>query len=469
MSESKVHEKNKTLMIGTIIYAIGNFGTKFLSFLIVPLYTYYISPSDLGNYDLFCTVINLLTPLLTLQISDAAYRWMINDEKNIIPCISVTYKLIAINCFIVTVLLVFINQIVPIYYCYYFIAILILGRILESSQKLLRGLKRQKLFAISGVLYTAIFVFLNLFFICYLRRGIESLLQSAIISNSITILFIIIKEKRLIKWDLKGDYKNLKNEMLKYSAPLVPTTLNWWIINSSDRFIIKYFLGSAANGIYAVSYKFPSILSTIYLMFNNSLTDMVLTNRDNEKENKVYFSDVFKKIYILGFSILFVIVPATKVVCELILSSTYKESSIYISFLYLGTIFQAFSSFFAVGYLKGKKTAGAAKTSVYGAIVNIIVNVLLINYIGLFAASISTFLGFFSMWIIRIYQTRNIFPIKIDWKNFILFFAISLFICTITIWTSVVIDLVLSIIGLLIFIYVNRFIIQKMLRKIKRS
>ena len=469
MLKSENYEKNKTLLLGTIIYAIGNFGTKFLSFLIVPLYTYYISPSDLGNYDLLCTTINLLTPLLTLQISDAAYRWMINDEKNVIPCVSVTYKTIAINCFITAVLLIVINQFVSIYYCYYFIAILILGRILESSQKLLRGLKRQKLFAVSGILYTAIFVFLNLFFICWLKKGVESLLQSAIISNIITILFIMFQEKRLIKWNLKGDYKKLKKEMLKYSAPLVPTTLNWWIMNSSDRFIIRHFLGSAANGIYAVSYKFPSVLSTIYLMFNNSLTDMVLANKENEKEDKNYYSNVFKKIYILGFSMLLVIVPATKVICDWILSSTYKESSLYISFLYLGTVFQAFSSFFAVGYLKGKKTSDAAKTSIYGAIINIIVNIALINFIGLFAASISTFLGFFSMWIIRVYQTRNIFPIIIDWKKFGFLFLISIAICTITIWTSTIIDFFLAVLGLLLFIFANRKIIEKILIKIKRS
>ena len=73
-------------MIGTITYAIGNFGTKILSFFIVPLYTYYIAPSEMGDYDLLMTTVSLLSPLLTMKISDATYRWIINDPKNLVLC-----------------------------------------------------------------------------------------------------------------------------------------------------------------------------------------------------------------------------------------------------------------------------------------------------------------------------------------------------------------------------------------------
>ena len=66
----ETRENNKALLIGTIIYGIGNIGTKFLSFLIVPLYTYFIQPGDLGDYDLLMTTVSLLSPLLTMKISE---------------------------------------------------------------------------------------------------------------------------------------------------------------------------------------------------------------------------------------------------------------------------------------------------------------------------------------------------------------------------------------------------------------
>ena len=148
------NKKNKTLLTGTITYAIGSLGTKFLNFLIVPLYTYYILPVDLGDYDLLMTTVSLLSPLLTMKISDAAYRWIIKNKENEIPYISATYKLLIKNCILCAIILLIINHFIPIWNCYYFIAILIGDRMLECLQKLLRGLKNQKLFAASGLFHT---------------------------------------------------------------------------------------------------------------------------------------------------------------------------------------------------------------------------------------------------------------------------------------------------------------------------
>lgn len=464
--ENKTAQKNKTLLAGTIIYAIGNFGTKFLSFIIVPLYTYYILPEDLGTYDVLCTTINLLTPLITMQISDAAFRWMVTNDDNIVPCVSATYKLLAVNCTITAGIILLINCFIPITYCYYFIAILILGRILGSMQKLLRGLKNQKLYATSGLFYTSVFLVLNLVFICVLHQGVEALLWSSVIANVVAIGLILLCEKSLRKVDVKSSHRKLQKEMLKYSMPLVPSTLNWWVMGASDRYVILFFLGSAANGIYAVANKFPSILSTVFLMFNNSWTDMSLADSDSKEDYSAYYSSVFKQLYILSFTSVILLIPATKVVATLILSTAYKEASVYIAFLYLGAVFQAFSSFYGVGYLKDKSTSGAASTSVYGAIVNLAVNILCIKFIGIHAASISTFLGFFAMWAIRRQQMKKSLLIDIQWSLFIFLFAVSVLLSVVSIWTNVAIDLCLTVLGVVFFIWANRGLLKKVCKKI---
>ena len=72
-------------------------------------------------------------------------------------------------------------------------------------------------------------------------------------------------------------YKIQQKEMLQYSAPLVPSALSWWVMSASDRYVIRFFLGSVSNGIYSVAYKFPSILQIMFQMFNNSWTDLALS------------------------------------------------------------------------------------------------------------------------------------------------------------------------------------------------
>lgn len=461
--------KNKALVSGTLIYAIGNFGTKILTFLIVPLYTFYIKPGDLGDYDLLMTTVSLLSPLLTMKISDATYRWIINDRDNEVPSISATYQLLLQNCMLCAVLLLLVNYFIPIWHCYYFIAILICDRILECLQKLLRGIKKQKLFAMSGLFYTALLVSLNFIQICVLKKGVIALLQGVIISQIATIALILLVEKRLRVLKLSSDYRSLQKEMLKYSIPLVPSALCWWVMSASNRYVIRWILGKSANGIFAVACKFPSILQTVFLMFNNSWTDLALAELEKDKESEKYTSKIFEQLYKLSFGLATILIPATKVVTQLILSDSYKSASVYIGFLYLGTVFQGLSSFCSIGYLKGKKTIGAATTSLYGAVVNLTVDVILINFIGLFAASLSTFLGFFVMWLVRMRDIRDVFPVRINKFMFITRLIAVIVIAAVTIWTNVYIDLILTCVFGLFVLIENRKSINLIISKIRKK
>ena len=131
--------KNSALVKGTLIYAIGNLGTKFLNFLIVPLYTFFIEPEALGDYDLLITTVSLLSPLLTMRISDAAYRWIIKEEPGHEDCVSASYFLLIRNALVAALAIIAINFFIPIWSCYYFVVILICDRLLECTQKILRG------------------------------------------------------------------------------------------------------------------------------------------------------------------------------------------------------------------------------------------------------------------------------------------------------------------------------------------
>lgn len=463
------NKKNRALLIGTITYAIGSFGTKFLNFLIVPLYTYYILPADLGDYDLLVTTVSLLSPLLTMKISDAAYRWIIKEKENEVPYISATYKLLLRNCFLCAVLLFGINHFIPVWNCYYFIAILIGDRMLECLQKLLRGLKNQKLFAASGLFHTIVLVGLNFYKVCVLKEGVIALLQSSVISIYATIALVLLLEKRLRKVDFKPNYKQHQREMLRYSVPLVPSTLSWWVMSASDRYVIRWIIGSVANGIYSVAYKFPSVLQTIFTMFNNAWTDMALAELGKGEQSEEYTKTIFQQLYKVSFGMVFVLIPLTKLVMNVILSDSYKVASIYIGFLYLGTVFQGFSSFSSIGYLQGKQTGGAAKTSVYGAAVNLGIDLICIKFIGLFAAALSTFLGFFVMWITRMRDIKDVFPIKIDIKIFGTYLIAAIAMAIGVIWTNNIADLLLAAVAGLFFLFDNRNSLKQVLQMAKHK
>lgn len=454
--------KNRQLAENLLVYAIGTFGTKILSFLIVPLYTYYISTSDMGIYDLLITTVSMLTPLVTFQIADAAYRWMIRDEKTQ-ECITSTYKVLIINSLIATALIALINTFYPIPYCAYFTAMLISSRLLQTTQKLLRGLRNQKLFAFSSIFFSFLYLSLNVLFIAVLKYGVEYLFVSQIVADAVTVILIFIVEER-IRFDITARMNlALTKEMLAYSIPLVPNLLNWWIMSASDRYVIGWFLGAAYNGIYAIAYKFPTLLQQVLGLFNTSWQDLSIS--ENGKDG-AYYSKVFRRLYVFSLSMIPFIIAASQLFIWITMSPAYHDAAKYVSFLVLGTVFQVFSSFFGVGYLKDKDTKKAAFTSIYGAAVNFGINILLIRYIGLYAAAISTFLGFFVMWLIRYIQTRPTLEVKINWVSFGIYFVIALACtCAAPFFNKITAGIV-AIAGFLYFFFSNREMVQILLRGI---
>jgi O-antigen/teichoic acid export membrane protein len=405
-----------------------------------------------------------------MQISDAAYRWMVREENDKGIYVRSTLQVLLNSCIIASGCILAVHYFYPFRFGWYFVLVLVTARVLQTTQKLLRGLENQKLFAVSGILYTAIFLALNVIQICVLRQGVEALFQSTIIANIVTLFVVYVSEKRLrVNIFQRPDFVTIK-KLLKFSIPLVPNQLNWWIINSSDRYVIRYFIGATANGIYAISYKFPTMLQVILNLFNTSWQDVSIS--DSDKDTGKYYSSIFEKLYNFSFSLLWCLIPATKVFINIFMDVSYHDAANYVSFLFLGTVFQSFSSFYGVGYLRDKNTKQASLTSIYGAIINAVVCIGFVRFIGLHAASISTFFGFAVMWLIREHQNRNELGVVINLRKFLSLFFVTFFISIIACFTNMAMDFAFGILGGIAFLVLNYKLIQpivtKLVRKIRR-
>lgn len=459
--------KNKELISGTIIYAIGGFGTKILSFLFVPLYTYYILPAEMGSYDLIMTTVNLLTPIVTIQIGDAAYRWLIQGNEKRQDCLEVTYKLLFTHILLIALVLLVIYQITGYPYTGYFFLILSGSSVFNTIQKMLRGVKNQKLFAGSGIVYTVVLISLNILQICILNRGIEGLLLSSAAAYWVGTIAILLGERQVRYWPCRRILtKNpLKKEMVGFALPLISNQLSWWVVNWSDRYIVKSFLGNEWNGIYSIAYKFPTVLQSVLSLFTNSWQDVSIA--DKEKNQGKYYSQVFDTYSVLVFSVVLLAIPASRIYVNLFISEHYREAAKYIAFLYLGSAFQSFAAYFGAGYLKNGNTKGASSTSIWGAVVNIAVNLLLIRSWGLMAAAFSTFAGFFVMWIMRVKQTKQSLEIKLSYNKLMIYGGMALIYACVSYNSNMKTDVILLVIGAVVFVCSNRSFLKVFLRRRK--
>lgn len=424
-------EKNKELIKNTIIILLGKFCTQFLSFFLLPLYTSILSANEYGIYDLIVTYVALFVPVISLQMEMAIFRELIDVRSN---C-EKTSKIISSGIY--SVVLQFIICLIGYYLISIFInipyknyIILNILAVMVSSvfMQIARGLGKNVEYSISSVIAGVSTILLNILFLVVLKFNVDGMIISAILSNIFAAIYIFISCKLYKKIKYSSVSKQTIHKLLKYSLPLVPNGLIWWIINVSDRTIISIFLGTGANGIYAVSNKFSSILMQIFNIFNLSWTESASLHINDEDKNE-FFSGVFNKTLKYSLVVCLLIIVALPFLFNILISQSYSEAYIYIPILLVGMIFNIIVSFLGSIYVAKKLTKEVAKTSFGAGVLNILINVFLVKYIGIFAAAISTVLAFLIMSIFRIVDVQKYVKLKINFKEFsivLLLFLISL-------------------------------------------
>ena len=233
------------------------------------------------------------------------------------------------------------------------------------------------------------------------------------VANGLCSLYLFFRLKLYSYIDFKLTDKKLIKEMNKYSIPLIPNGVSWWIVNVSDRSIITFVLGNAANGLYAVSNRFPTIISSLLGVFNLSWSESAALHINAEDRDE-FFSDVTNTVVKL-FSCLGVgMIACMPFVFPILVNAKFNEAFDYIPYLVLGSIFNVLICIYSGVYIAKKLTKQVAITAVLGAIINILINIVFIKYIGLYAAALSTAISYFIMMLYRHIDLKKYVDIKFE-------------------------------------------------------
>ena len=202
-------------------------------------------------------------------------------------------------------------------------------------------------------------------------------------------------------------------DMVRYSLPLMPNSLSWWVMNASDKFVIFAFLGVAANGMYAVAHKMPTLINICNNLFFQAWQLSAVEESESTEKNGFY-SNVFDTLAMILFLAASLLLIFIKPLMKMLVSSDYGNVWIYCPFLVIAMVFSAFSSFLGTNYVAMKKTRGALKTTVFGAAINLILNFLLIKPFGINGAAFATMFSFGATWLYRVWDTREFVEIRYD-------------------------------------------------------
>lgn len=420
-------------MSDTAILGIGTFASKLLVFLLMPFYTEYLSPGEYGTANLISQTANLLIPLACAGICDGLFRFTLDssEDKPSVLKTGITVLGIATAIFIaLSPILFFIDYFDG--YAWLIVIYVLAANIHSAFAQYIRANDRPKLFALQGIINTSLVIIFNLIFLLGFDMGVTGYVLSVVVADTLVSVFLFIVAK-LHRDFAKGKFKSeLMSRMVKYSVPMIPTTVFWWITNVSDRFIITWICGEAVNGLYSASATIPTIITLVGGIFYEAWQFSAV--KDAEQKTK---SDFFGQIFSYYSSLLFAAGAAIVLFCRIfvviLMAEEYSEAWQFIPTLTMASLFSALTTFIGSAYLVKKKSVMSFLTSMAGAVINLILNILMIPVMGAQGAAIATVISYVVVLAIRTVTAQKYIRFKI---NYILLMVNSILLvaqCAVTI------------------------------------
>lgn len=418
--------KYKDLTKNTLLFTLSNFGSKIITFLLVPLYTFVLSTDEYGMVDLVNTIVSLMVPILTINIQDAVLRYALDKETDARAVISLGINITIFSSALVAIVVFLISKFTYVEvsntYLIFMFFLYFCTSLNNSLNMYLKAIEKVTILAIGGIIGTLAMCVGNILLLLVFEMGINGYLLATIGGQIIPSIIFFFGGK------VYKDYQFVVNKeivvkMLKYSAPLIASSIAWWVNNASDRYFITFYAGIAANGIYAIAYKIPTILTTIQSVFYNAWSISAIKEFDKEDRDG-FLGNIYALYSILVTLCCLVLLLCNIPIAKILYSKEFFQAWQYVPFLLIGTVYNGIALFEGSIFAAIKKTSVVSKTTLLGAVVNIILNYFLIKYYGIQGAAVATAVGYAVTLGVRTLTLLKYVKINTKWGNHIICYVL---------------------------------------------
>lgn len=401
--------KYRNLISNTFIFAIGTFSSKVLVFLLMPLYTKVLSEAQYGTVDLMVQVGNFLLPLVSCGIVNGIIRFGLDKYYKKRDVFTTGFLTILFGFIILLILepilvhVPYLNENTMMIYVF-----VLMSSMRSLCSQFVRAKGYVKLYAIDGLLSTATTIFFNVLYLVVLKWGINGYMLAMISADTLSTLFLFYVAGLRRYLHIRGLNLSTSREMLRYSIPMIPNSIFWWVNNMASRYMIAYFMGEEYNGLFAVAYKIPTIIVLMSNIFMDAWQMSAVSDSPDKRAS--FFTRVFLFYQSLICTAASGLILFSKVITMILVSDSFYESWKYIPLLLLSTIFSCMSTFLGSVYMVEKKSMLNFITTGIGAVINVVLNFLFIPIFGVNGAAFATFLSYFVVFVLRVIDTRRFIP-----------------------------------------------------------
>lgn len=402
--------RSGALIKNTSILAFGTLCTKGIMFFMTPLYAAWLPVEDYGTFDLITTYSSLAVPFVTLGIGEALFRYLLDAEddgarKAISSTAFLVYccgSALAMGAAVLAVLSGMVHSSLAIATVAYICAELFYNYMMMS----MRGLKRLDRYALGNIIFVGVLAVATVATVYVFNLGLEGILIGYTIGDIVAVAAMIgmTRFDRNITWHAVSleEFKY----MLRYSVPMIPNAISWWIINAFDRTVISIALGPGSNAVYAVASKLSGLCTTLFNVFHLSWQQSASESLNDSDRDK-YYSDVLANTTVIISSVCILVIGINYWFFDLLFSAEYSEGYYLAPILALAILLSVQAQFIGGIYVALKWSKKNGFTTIIAAFVSAVISVVFVNVIGLYAPALSTLAAFVVLFIVRFIDVRR--------------------------------------------------------------
>lgn len=412
-----------TQQIGII--GIANILIAVSSFFLLPILTKNLTVQNYGIWVQLSVTIELLPNLVLLGLPFTMVRFLAGVKENSIikeTFYSITFFVFFICVTISLLLFAFAKPISEfIFDGNIEIAMLMPLLVISSSFVLLflnyfRTFQMMKIYSIISCLQayiTLLLIFTLFIFSKSLILAVLGLLVTKIII--MLIMFGIIVKEIGFKFP---KFENMK-EYLSFGLPTVPSAFSFWAINSSDRYLIGFFLGISFVAYYSPSYVLGNILMMLVTPFSLLLPAVLSKEYDNKNINAVEKTFRYSSKYFLAIGIptvFFLSIFSKNILLALTTNEIALNGYFVTPFVAIGVLLYGMYLIINNILILEKKTKILGVIWIFAALLNVILNIILIPFLGIIGGAVTTLIAFATALILTTYYSSQFFTFKVETK-----------------------------------------------------
>ena len=392
---------------------LGNSGSKIISVLMLPLYTRWPSIEEFGLVDLLQIYSALLIVIVGACIIDAIFVLPSNknDEEQ-------TSYFTSGFCFIGIVSVIFVSLLPFISYVpddvipnsvkssKWYLCILLISSLFQGyTQNFCMSIDKMKAYSITGFINTLSSCTLSFLLIPLLKA--EGYVLAFSLSNMICFLYNIVINKLWKYVDVSRIQYSKIAEMLRYSIPLIPNGIMWWLVAALNKPMVENYTGLYGVGIMAVAQKIPNFLNSMSGMFSSSWQVSVVKQFGTDSYEGFYNKMLL--LFICSYTVIGVtLIGFCNILISILADEKFYDAHLYIPLLISSVVFGALSPLVAANFAASKQSKFYFYSTIWGASVSLIANYLLIPQFMIWGAVGSILMAQITIFAVRLYYANRI-------------------------------------------------------------